>query len=181
MLKKITKPVNVIYLLLTACMLLLTLLFMTGYQALSIVENSDLTNQTAEVRDAIMITRDTLQTVNNNILYLFVIAIVSYVVLQIFGNGYRKKLYKSNLIVGIVLPSLVIAYGIFTLVMLINALNVFQTNYDVVYGYLTKFNTVISDAFTINLSLVAVGLYIVVNGLYIAYTVLKYRLDRKVA
>lgn len=53
-----------------------------------------------------------LQTVNNLILYLGIITLVAFAVCMIFSNGSRRIFYKSNLIVGLVCPAIVIIFTV---------------------------------------------------------------------
>lgn len=181
MLKKYTKSVNVIYLIVTVLVLILALLFMTGYQSLSITEDTDLGSLSTEVANKIITARDALQFANNMVLYLFVVGILSFVVLQIFGNGYRKKLYKSNLVVGIAFPALTAVFGIITGIVIINGLNKFNLCYDELVEFLNRFNSTVSDSTALILSIAYVFVYVILNVLYIVYTVFKYKSSRKVA
>ena len=99
MLQKLTKPVNLIFIFSTIIIFILSLVYATDYEMI-MVDTNTLPQGVLDLRAAV-------QSANNMIFYLSIIGFVCFIVLQIVGNGYRKKTFLSNLICGVVLPVII--------------------------------------------------------------------------
>ena len=175
MLQKLTKPINLIYLLATVVIFIVSLVYATDCQFFM--------NQDSTVPDVILSIRSKVQTSNDFIFYLFVVGIVGYIVMCIFGNNYRKKLFKSNFIVGIVAPAITIIFSIITLILIMNAVSYYGTNAQEIEDFYMLYNTSLDDYKTTGLLVLAailVIVYIVIVAGYLVYTILKYKQTKDV-
>ena len=171
MLQKLTKPSIYIYLVYTVVLFVMALIFATGLESIMTQDNS--------VPKAILDSREAIQKANNAVFYLFVGGIVGVILLFIFGNSYRKKLYMSNLIAGTVVPLATIVGSVIVLVFISKAISTYNENLDGIkeyyetslFGASTPVETLIYPA----IALVLVIIYIALCALYITYTILKYR------
>lgn len=163
MLVKLTKAMNIVYIVCGALIIVGACTYMTKYNFFP---------------KTLSDVKDTFNATNNNILFLGIATIVGIAILNVVGNGYRKKLYKSNLIVGIAVPAVSAIYGVIVIVQILNCLSLFAENYDTLAKYDQIYNT--TNAYTYdNMGMVYVLIIIIVAVLYmiayIVYTILKYR------
>lgn len=175
MLQKLTKPVNLVYLLTTVVIFLLSLVFASNYERIMIDQQFTTDIFTQGIIDV----REAVQVANDILFYLFVIAIVGFVVLNILGNGYRKKLYKSNLIAGIVVPSIVIVFSVITIVFVIQNISTLAANIDDVTAYRGRYDLGAPSNTWNYITIVFIIIYIFVNVGYLVYTILKYVQQKK--
>lgn len=77
-----------------------------------------------------------LNMVNNLIVTFAMLSLVAFASMIIFGNHSRKVYYKSNLIVGIIVPSIVLVFAIVLMVLNTTALSKLNANSDF-YNYVS--------------------------------------------
>lgn len=170
MLQKLTKPSIFIYLIYAVVLFVMSLIFATDLQSIMTQDNS----VPAVIKD----TRTAIQNANNMVFYLFVVGIIGVILLFIFGNSYRKKLYLSNLIAGVVIPVVVIIMVIVTALSVSSAISTYYTNLDGIKEYFLVylFGSVqpIETLIYPTIALVLVIGFGVISLLYAIYTVCKY-------
>lgn len=149
-----------------------------------------------------------LQTANNSLFYLGLFALIMVAVMCICANASRRKYYISNLVSGVVCPAATIAFSAVTLFHNINAISFLSKYWELInWGALGNQN-IPQETFTLSngkeytttpvvkwfiegdkshfclsydsliIYTVFLGVFIVCNGLLIAYNVFRY-LDTK--
>lgn len=135
-----------------------------------------------------------LQLANNVVLYLGVVSLVMVAIMFICANATRKKYYISNLVSGIVCPSVCIIMGIVAIAFMAICVGDINANYETLnwasLGNSDNYNEAANmflngdtSAFYVNstpllIFIVIVVLFIVASGALIAYNVFRY-LDTK--
>ncbi|MDE5547332.1 MAG: hypothetical protein K2M84_06800 [Anaeroplasmataceae bacterium] len=136
-----------------------------------------------------------LQNANNMMLYLGAVSLVMSAIMFICTNATRKKYYISNLVSGVVCPSVCIIMSIITIVFIILCVGEVNANYDLLnWGSLAngdyynraveQFKAGDTSAFSVNATpliifIVIIALFIVASGAMIAYAVYRYLDTRK--
>ncbi|MCR5706241.1 MAG: hypothetical protein K6G48_05545 [Acholeplasmatales bacterium] len=105
------------------------------------------------------------------------VGVVSFAVMCIFGNKYRKKYYLSNLIVGVALPAMMAIFTVITIILNINVWNLFADNKHTLEFMKENFD--VTDEYPLTLvyckaAFVIQLVALVVFVLNIVYAVLKY-------
>lgn len=166
MLQKLTKPVNLIFIFSTIIIFILSLVYATDYEMI-MVDTNTLPQGVLDLRAAV-------QSANNMIFYLSIIGFVCFIVLQIVGNGYRKKTFLSNLICGVVLPVIIIIFAVVTIVSIANVPSVQSANIDAITSFRERYH-LLPPSNTMNyLSIICSIIYILFMASYVVYTVVKY-------
>lgn len=136
-----------------------------------------------------------LQVANNMMLYLGAVSLVMVAIMLICANASRKKYYISNLVSGVVCPSVCIIMGIITIVFIIICVGDINANYEVLnWGSLAngdyynraaeQFKANDTSGFTVSATpliiyIVIIALFIIASGAMIAYAVYRYLDTRK--
>lgn len=150
-----SKIMTVIYLLGAVLVLIATCTYMTQYNFIS---------------PSVQEFKDACYSANNLMLYLLLISLAGIAIMCIFGNSSRKKLYKSNLIVGIVVPLIVLVVTIITLVYVIQSISIFNENFEVLKAYDASINPNPDYNFTSSGLILALILLIVFGVIVICYS-----------
>lgn len=119
LINKGSKPLSWIFLGVYVLVFICCLFFMTQYYYINVKSNA-----------ALFAIYNSFQTINDLLLYTGVVGIVSFALFCIIGSNYRKKFYKSNLIVNTVGCSVSGIICLVTLILVIIQYPAFISNFE---------------------------------------------------
>lgn len=171
-LNKVQKPLIWAFLIISALMLITSLCYSTDYIYI--------TPDSGPISTSVY---STINSTNNIIFYCSIVSIVLFAILCIAGNKYRKNYYISNLVIGSACAGVSLVFTIVTIIKNISCISELNDNMEGIinetkYYDLDSSGNVIEN-YTVSLrfsyfALVVGIIAVIIFGLCIAFTILKY-------